>query len=84
MRLQISDALLIEKEKTMPEMMRFGMNMELPGEYSKISCYGSGPFENYWDRNTASFVGFIPALLKNNTSLIFDLKKMAIKLMFAG
>jgi len=51
------DALIVEKEKTMPEMMRFGMNMEIPNEYSNISYYGRGPFENYWDRNTAAFVG---------------------------
>ncbi len=40
-----------------PEMPRFGMRMELPKEYQLISYYGRGPYENYQDRNTASFVG---------------------------
>ena len=27
------------------------------GQFSKISWFGRGPFENYWDRKTAAFVG---------------------------
>ncbi len=41
----------------LPEMPRFGFNFRLPEEYSNVKWYGRGPFENYWDRNTASFVG---------------------------
>jgi beta-galactosidase len=48
---------LLEIEKSLPEMMRFGMNMELPKQFSEITWYGRGPFENYWDRKTAAFVG---------------------------
>lgn len=40
-----------------PEMPRFGMRMELPKEYQLLSYYGRGPYENYQDRNTASFIG---------------------------
>ncbi len=43
--------------RELPEMPRFGMRMELPKEYENLSYYGRGPFENYSDRNTASFVG---------------------------
>jgi beta-galactosidase len=39
------------------EMPRFGMRMELPKEYQLLSYYGRGPYENYQDRNTASFIG---------------------------
>jgi beta-galactosidase len=39
------------------EMPRFGMRMELPSEYQLLSYYGRGPYENYQDRNTASFIG---------------------------
>jgi len=43
--------------KDLPEMPRFGMRLELPGAYENLSYYGRGPWENYSDRNTASFVG---------------------------
>jgi beta-galactosidase len=39
------------------EMPRFGMRMELQKEYQNLTYYGRGPYENYADRNTASFLG---------------------------
>jgi beta-galactosidase len=47
----------INLPKGLPEMPRFGMRMELPKEYQLLSYYGRGPFENYQDRNSASFIG---------------------------
>lgn len=41
----------------LPEIPRIGMNWVLPAEYDNIQWYGRGPFENYWDRKTAAFVG---------------------------
>lgn len=41
----------------LPEMPRFGMRMVLPGDFDQVEYYGRGPWENYSDRNTASFVG---------------------------
>lgn len=41
----------------MPEIPRFGMMLQLPSEFSTVTYYGKGPYENYWDRKTASFVG---------------------------
>ncbi|AHF15475.1 glycoside hydrolase family 2 TIM barrel-domain containing protein [Niabella soli] len=38
-------------------LMRVGNDMELDKEFSKIQWYGRGPWENYWDRHTASNVG---------------------------
>ncbi|MEO6932988.1 MAG: glycoside hydrolase family 2 TIM barrel-domain containing protein, partial [Chitinophagaceae bacterium] len=43
--------------RTLPELPRFGMRMSLANEYKNVTYYGRGPFENYSDRNTASFVG---------------------------
>ena len=43
--------------KQLPEMPRFGMRLKLNGSYDNLSYYGRGPWENYSDRNTASFVG---------------------------
>ena len=44
-------------EQNVHELMRFGMKMRLPKEFDKMEYFGRGPYENYWDRKTASFVG---------------------------
>jgi beta-galactosidase len=41
----------------LPELPRFGLNMQISPEFNKLSWYGRGPYENYCDRKTASFVG---------------------------
>lgn len=38
-------------------LMRVGNNIELNKEYNNISWYGRGPWENYWDRKSASLIG---------------------------
>ena len=48
---------LIEKEPDIPELPRFGMVMQIPGQYSELSWFGRGPGENYWDRKSGSFFG---------------------------
>ncbi len=45
------------QNKKLPEMPRFGMRLTLPKTYAHVDFYGRGPWENYSDRNTASFVG---------------------------
>jgi len=44
-------------KKDLPEIPRIGMNLVIPKEFNSIEYYGRGPVENYWDRNTAAFVG---------------------------
>jgi beta-galactosidase len=44
-------------DDALPELLRFGMNLELPRAFDQMSWYGRGPFENYWDRKTAADVG---------------------------
>jgi beta-galactosidase len=44
-------------DDALPELLRFGMNLELPRAFDQMSWYGRGPFENYWDRKTAANVG---------------------------
>ena len=51
-------------EKRLPEMPRFGMRMQLDENLENISFYGRGPWENYTDRNTASFLGEYSQTLK--------------------
>lgn len=41
----------------LPEMMRFGMMMTLPGDQDHFTWYGRGPHENYVDRNKETFMG---------------------------
>ncbi len=40
-----------------PELLRFGMTMKLGASYDNFKWYGRGPWENYSDRNTSSFMG---------------------------
>ncbi|MDR1895736.1 MAG: DUF4981 domain-containing protein, partial [Prevotellaceae bacterium] len=40
----------------LPELPRFGTQLRLSSEYESFTYYGRGPWENYSDRNTASFV----------------------------
>jgi beta-galactosidase len=45
------------KDKTLPEMPRFGMRMEVPQRFDQLRYYGRGPWENYSDRQTAALLG---------------------------
>ncbi|MDP4209545.1 MAG: glycoside hydrolase family 2 TIM barrel-domain containing protein [Bacteroidota bacterium] len=47
------------------ELPRFGMSLTLPAEFENMKWFGRGPFENYQDRNTASFVGFYQSTVTN-------------------
>jgi beta-galactosidase len=39
------------------ELPRMGMNLVMPDGFDRMTWFGRGPFENYWDRKTAAFVG---------------------------
>ncbi len=47
----------LTKTGTTVELPRVGMNLVLPTELNQMTWFGRGPFENYWDRKTAAFVG---------------------------
>ncbi|WP_295127488.1 glycoside hydrolase family 2 TIM barrel-domain containing protein [uncultured Chitinophaga sp.] len=51
--------------RDLPELPRFGMRMQLPPAYKNLSYYGRGPWENYNDRNTASFIGLYTDSVSN-------------------
>lgn len=40
-----------------PILPRFGTNFIVKDEYQQVTWYGRGPYENYWDRKTATLVG---------------------------
>ena len=43
--------------KNMPQLLRYGMQMQMPKEFSLIEYYGKGPRENYIDRNNSQNLG---------------------------
>lgn len=43
-------------DKSLPEIPRVGMRMKLNSDYSNMTYYGRGPWENYIDRNTSALV----------------------------
>ncbi len=51
--------------RDLPEMPRFGMRTQLPPEFNQLSYYGRGPWENYTDRKTASFLGQYSSSVKD-------------------
>ncbi len=55
-KIEVTATLKPLREK-LPEIPRFGLNIQVNPAFSEIAWYGRGPWENYWDRNTASFVG---------------------------
>ncbi len=51
------DGMIVEKEPELPELPRFGNRLEIPLKYDRVTWYGRGPHENYWDRMTSAHVG---------------------------
>ena len=56
-----------EKIKT-HEMPEFGMLLRIPEQYDKVTYYGYGPEENYWDRRQGSRLGKFHFSVKENLS----------------
>ncbi len=52
----------------LPELPRFGMNMHVNKDLDNVIWYGRGPYENYWDRKTASFIG----IYESNVDDLFE------------
>jgi beta-galactosidase len=51
--------------RDLPELPRFGMRMQLPPMFDSLQYYGRGPWENYSDRKTSSFVGLYNDKVRN-------------------
>jgi beta-galactosidase len=51
--------------RDLPELPRFGMRMQLAPQFTNLKYYGRGPWENYSDRNTSSFVSLYTDNVKN-------------------
>ena len=55
--LEIVQKMLADSAAKVSNMFRFGMKLEMPGEYDLLKFYGRGPVENYIDRNDSQFIG---------------------------
>lgn len=47
--------------ENLPELPRFGLNLQLPGSLNRVTWFGRGPWENYQDRKSSAFVGIYSA-----------------------
>ena len=52
----VSEKMTVDKEAKLPDMFRYGMQLQMPGDYDRIAYYGRGPIENYIDRNNSQFI----------------------------
>lgn len=56
-----SGNIFIEQElipdRELPDLPRFGMQMQMPRAFANLAWYGRGPHESYWDRKTGAPVG---------------------------
>ncbi|MBE7172647.1 MAG: DUF4981 domain-containing protein [Williamsia sp.] len=48
-----------------PLLMRIGNDLQLNQQFDQIQWYGRGPWENYWDRKTASLVGLYKQMVND-------------------
>lgn len=44
-------------DRNLPEIVRMGMNLQMPRKYDQITWFGRGPQESYWDRKSSAFIG---------------------------
>ncbi len=71
----------------LPMLPRFGLLLTMPRAFDRISWYGRGPHESYWDRKTSALLGryagtvaeqFHPYIRPQETGNKTDLRWMAI------
>lgn len=57
-RLVVTQSMTVDPEaKDMPQLLRYGMKMQMPEAFRQIEYYGKGPRENYIDRNNSEGLG---------------------------
>ncbi|MBS1661271.1 MAG: beta-galactosidase, partial [Bacteroidetes bacterium] len=61
--IQITESM--SRPTNLPDLPRYGMLLNLPKKFNQIRYYGRGPWENYNDRNTASFIKIYDQELKD-------------------
>ena len=46
-----------DEKAEVPNMFRYGMQLQMPKQYNTVKYYGRGPIESYIDRQTSQFLG---------------------------
>ena len=54
--LVVSQRMEADKQASVADLQRFGMQLQMPGGYDRVHYYGRGPIENYVDRNHSQFI----------------------------
>ena len=79
--------LLVTKDSDVPVIPRVGMKMQMPVEFTQLEYLGRGPWENYCDRNSSTFVGryksavadlYVPYIRPQENGHRTDVRWMAI------
>lgn len=82
------DNLLLTEEGKVRVFPRVGMKMQLPNELSQVEYLGRGPWENYSDRNSSTFVGhykttvaelYVPYIRPQENGHRTDVRWLALK-----
>jgi len=55
--IKVTASIDLSGDDTPNEIPRFGMRMDISGQYDDLTYYGRGPEENYSDKNSAEFLG---------------------------
>ena len=85
--LEVTETLIPGKDRSLPGFFRFGVQIPMPRSFENLEFYGRGPFENYQDRNSASFLGvwrqtvteqFYPYIRPQETGTKTDLRWLRI------
>jgi len=53
----VNEKMTLQQDAKASDMFRYGMQLQMPEKYNKISYYGRGPQENYVDRHGFTFIG---------------------------
>lgn len=56
-KIKVTQKMQADEAAKIPDLFRFGMQLQMPKEAGCIKYYGRGPFENYSDRNNSSPIG---------------------------
>ncbi len=56
---------ILDTTKYKADIPRVGMNMQMPKDFSQMTYFGRGPWENYQDRKASAFVGLYQANVKD-------------------
>jgi beta-galactosidase len=55
----------LSKNRSLPEIPRIGMKVQLNAGFEQLKWYGKGPHENYCDRNTSALVDIYESKVKD-------------------